>query len=127
MARPTRLETTEDVKRLHVLVSSDEKASFQSHAEAFGFLSVSDYVRWLDATFSDWVKSDRIPDGARLGSGSSQHGVSADPALVYELNKQGVNLMQLLKRVNQFEHVGDEELRTVLSKIEALLDKALFE
>ena len=106
--------------QLHVRLSKTNKAAIQQNAVRAGFSSASDYVRWLDKNFSDWLEAGKVPDGAIRSK--SQPKKRSNDQLVYEVNKIGVNLMQLLRAVHRFQPVTEHEIKTVLNRIDEVWD-----
>ena len=104
MARPSK-EAHEQRKVVSIRLTEAELGYARSQAEAAG-LSLSAYVR------------ERV-----LGYRGIANGRHADPALVHEINRIGVNVNQLARSVHrgsdftQFWAEIGEDLKTVMAKV----------
>ena len=111
--------------RLELRASQSEKAQFQENAGAFGFSNTSEYVRWLNREFSQWLKAGRVPM-SRVRP-SKQPSAANDDKVIYHLSKVGTNLNQIAHRLNIDENkVAFPVIEGALAELHDVLELAAY-
>jgi hypothetical protein len=113
MPRPKRTEPNES--RLELRLSPKEKSAIQAKAKSLGYGSVSEFIRAM-------VDQGNVP---RRTVCPVNDVPKVDAALLYELNKIGVNLNQIAYQLNSGEEAELPVVNAVLRQLDHTLEVLL--